>query len=67
MQLDDVLSSLDFTIPDHQLAALEDVSGIDLGFPQRWGDGDFFVCRGQSVQKRLGTPGLSGRGLASLS
>ena len=51
-QLDDALGSLDFHIPEPQLAALNDVSSIDLGFPQRWGDGDFFVCRGQSVQKR---------------
>ena len=58
-QLDDVLGALDFSIPEHQLAALDDVSRIDLGFPQRWGDGDFFVCRGQHVQKRLGpTTGL---------
>ena len=51
-QLDDALGSLDFKIPEPQLAALEDVSSIDLGFPQRWGDGDFFVCRGQVVQRR---------------
>lgn len=54
-QLDDVLGSLDFTIPDSQLAHLDDVSAIDLGFPQRWGDGDFFVCRGQNVQRRPGS------------
>lgn len=53
-QMDEVLGSLDFQIPEPQLAALDNVSRIDLGFPQRWGDGDFFVCRGQSVEKRPG-------------
>ena len=53
-QLDDVVGSLDFTIPSPQLAALDDVSRVDLGFPQRWGDGDFFVARGQQVEKRGG-------------
>ena len=33
-QLDDVLGALDFTIPEPHLAALDDVSRIDLGFPQ---------------------------------
>jgi aryl-alcohol dehydrogenase-like predicted oxidoreductase len=53
-QLDDVLGSLDFQIPQSQLAALDEVSSIDLGFPQRWGDGDVFVSRGQTVEKRGG-------------
>ena len=56
-QLDDVVGALDFTIPSAQMAALDEVSKVDLGFPQRWGDGDFFVCRGQEVEKR----GFSGR------
>lgn len=51
-QLDDAIGSLDFAIPPAQLAALDDVSAIDLGFPQRWGGGDFFVCRGQTVEQR---------------
>ena len=51
-QLDDVLGSLDFSIPQANLAALDEVSSLDLGFPQRWGDGDFFVSRGQTIEKR---------------
>ena len=57
-QLDDVLGSLDFTIPQAQLAALDEVSAIDVGFPQRWGDGDTFVSRGQSVEKRAASAAL---------
>lgn len=36
-QLDDVLGSLDFTLKGDHMKRLDDVSKVDLGFPQRWG------------------------------
>ena len=64
-QLHDVLAALDFTLGEDAMGRLDGLSKVDLGFPQRWGDGDFFVCRGQSIQKRLGNPGAVGRGTMS--
>ena len=59
-QLDDILGSLDFTLPHDCLASLDEASRIDLGFPQRWGDGDFFVARGQSIEQRWPTSAIAG-------
>merc|ERR1740138_203745 len=44
-QLDDVIGSLDFSLTGDQMKRLDDVSKIDMGFPQRWGTGDFFTAK----------------------
>jgi len=36
-QLDDVIGSLAFRLTSEQMQRLDDVSKIDMGFPQRWG------------------------------
>jgi len=37
-QLDDVIGSLSFRLTDTHMKRLDDISKIDMGFPQRWGD-----------------------------
>jgi len=60
-QLDDVIGSLAFRLKMDQMQRLDDVSKIDMGFPQRWGDGA--ITRGGGsivVERRQGTyPHLS--------
>jgi len=55
-QLDDVIGSLSFRLTSAQMQRLDDVSKIDMGFPQRWGTGDgFSVAKGCQVERRAGT------------
>ena len=35
---------------------LNEVSAVDMGFPQRWKDGDFLVSRNMVVEKRAASP-----------
>merc|ERR1712060_1030794 len=37
VQLDEVIGSLAFQLTKEQMQRLDDVSNIDMGFPQRWG------------------------------
>jgi hypothetical protein len=51
-----VIGSLRFRLPAAQMQMLNEVSAIDMGFPQRWKDGDFLVSRNMVVEKRAASP-----------
>ena len=48
-QLHDVLAALDFTLGEDAMGRLDELSKVDLGFPQRWGGGHFLTDGGTKI------------------